>query len=121
MGRGVGRGSGIRGRGRGRNMVSSPSALVDSESLEGSPTTHTSAPCAIIHDTTSPTLQTPGDRASSSTPPLVEDSTPQVASLQSSALPLPISSVSCPTITLTDGEYVFLFKLYHLNFFMLTT
>ena len=56
MGRGVGRGTGIRGRGRGRNVVSSPSALVDSESLEESPTTHTYAPGAIIHDTTSPTL-----------------------------------------------------------------
>ena len=42
MGRGVGRGTRIRGRGRGRNVVSSPSALVNSESLEESPTTHTS-------------------------------------------------------------------------------
>ena len=76
MGRGVGRGSGIRGRRRGRNVVSFPSALIDSESLEGSPTTPTSVPGAIIHDTTSPTLQTPDDHASSSALPPVQDSTP---------------------------------------------
>ena len=122
MGREVERGSGIKGRGRGRNVVSSPSALVDSQSLEGSPTSPASAPGAIIHDTTSATLQTPGGHATSSAPQPIQDSTPQVASLQSSSSPLPISFVSCPTIIFTDGEYVFFFKLSHLNlFFMLTT
>ena len=56
MGQGAGRKSRIRGRGCGRNVVSSPSALVNSQSLERSPTTPTSTPGAIILDTTSPTL-----------------------------------------------------------------
>ena len=68
MGQEVGRGSRIRGRGRGRNVVSTPSSLVDSQSLEGSPTSPVSAPGAIIHDTTRPTLQTPGGHATSSAP-----------------------------------------------------
>ena len=76
MGRGTGQGSGIRGRGRGRNVVSSPNALVDSQSLEGSPTTPPSASGSIIHDTTSPTLKKPSYRASSSVPPPIQDSTP---------------------------------------------
>ena len=56
MGREAERGSRIGGRGHGRYVVSSPNAPEDSQSLEGLPTTPTSAPVAIIDDTTSPTL-----------------------------------------------------------------